>query len=473
MKPEIPLCVDMDGTLLKTDTLFETFFLLIRHDFLAIILVPLWLLKGKAHLKENIAKRVSLDPSLIPYQEQFLEFLRIEYDNGRKLILVTAANYRIADAVAGYLGIFSEVVASDSSVNMSGTEKSKRLLAQFGERGFDYAGNARADLKIWSHAKTVILVNPEYGVMDSAKRLDKESVLFDDDAFSLQTYFYAMRLHQWVKNVLVFVPLLVSHSWGDIELLTQSMLGFLAFGLCASSVYLLNDLLDLSNDRVHPTKRNRPLASGALKIQHGMLLIPILLALALAVSILLPPEFFLVLGIYYATTLAYSFRLKRTVLVDVLVLAGLYTLRIIAGAATISVIPSFWLLAFSMFLFLSLAMVKRYCELSDLRERGKVNAKGRGYQVIDMETLISFGSSAGYLAVLVLALYINSEAVMTMYKHPEVVWMLCPIFLYWISRIWLIARRGAMHEDPVIFAVRDRPSQIMGVMMALFLWFAI
>jgi 4-hydroxybenzoate polyprenyltransferase len=278
----------------------------------------------------------------------------------------------------------------------------------------------------------------------------------------LGVYLRALRLHQWVKNLLVFVPLAAAHKLGNPELLAKAALAFVAFGLCASSVYVLNDLLDLPADRAHARKRQRPFASGAASVRVGVVLIPLLLAAAAAIATMLPLAFLATLAVYHVTTLAYSLWLKGKLMIDVLVLAGLYTLRILAGAAAVAIVPSFWLIAFSMFLFLSLAMVKRYSELLELRDAGVTNARGRGYEVTDLATLQSLGAAAGYCAVLVLALYINSNDVRINYTHPNRIWLLCPLLLYWVSRMWQRAGRGQMHDDPLVFALKDRISRYVG-----------
>ncbi|NBQ68749.1 MAG: UbiA family prenyltransferase [Nitrosomonadaceae bacterium] len=260
------------------------------------------------------------------------------------------------------------------------------------------------------------------------------------------------------KNRVIFLPLLAAHKVTDLQLVTNTIEAFLAYGLCASSVYLLNDLLDLPSDRSHPRKRNRPFASGSISIIHGVLLIPLLLAAAFAISMMLPSLFLLVLFSYYLVTLIYSIWLKNYMLIDVISLAGLYTFRIIAGAAATNIAPSFWLLAFSMFLFLSLALVKRYSELLIVLQENKVNASGRGYHVSDLPLLMSLGITSGFLSVLVMALYLNSPDVNKLYENPQILWIILPFLLYWISRAWLKAHRGEMHDDPVIFAVQDRIS---------------
>jgi 4-hydroxybenzoate polyprenyltransferase len=277
----------------------------------------------------------------------------------------------------------------------------------------------------------------------------------------------ALRPHQWAKNVLVFVPLLTAHQLGETGALLAAGWAFLAFGFCASSVYLLNDMLDLDADRLHPRKSKRPFAAGQISLLYGFALTPLLLLGAFAIAASLPVEFFACLAAYYVLTLAYSFHLKRILMLDTICLAALYTSRIVAGAAAVSVTLSFWLLLFSVFLFLSLALVKRYAELEGMRRRQQLKAAGRGYHIEDLPVLQSFGAAAGYLSVLVLALYINSPEVAELYTRPKVIWFLCALMLYWISRIWMKTHRGEMHDDPVIYALRDRISLGIGVLVAI------
>lgn len=468
-----PLVVDLDGTLIRTDLLVESIFALLKRNILFIFLLPVWLLKSKAHLKHEIAARVDIDARLLPYHDEFLGYLRAEHASGRRLVLATASNEKYGEAIALHLGVFQEVLASNATVNLSGGRKLEQLRALFGNHGFDYAANAMVDLPLWEAAHSALLVNPEHKVKKVAERKSHISHVFDDRAGSpVRRYLKALRLHQWLKNLLIFVPLVMAHRFDEPLLIAQALIAFFAFGLCASSVYLLNDLLDLPDDRQHPTKRNRPFASGSISIFTGALLIPGLLLLAFALALFLPIEFIGALALYYAVTLAYSFKLKRAALLDVLTLAGLYTMRIIAGAAAVSVIPSFWLLAFSMFLFLSLALVKRFTELLTMQQQEKTTSSGRGYTTTDLETLSQFGSTSAYMAVLVLALYINSEAVRDLYTHPEVIWLLCPLLLYLVTRIWLLARRDELHEDPVVFVIQDRRSQWLAGIGATLLWLA-
>jgi 4-hydroxybenzoate polyprenyltransferase len=452
----------------------ESVFALLKRNILFIFLLPFWLFKGKANLKHEIATRVDIEADLLPYHGEFLDYLKTEHTQGRRLVLATASNQKFAEAIALHLDIFETVIASNEEENLSGQRKLERLNTLFGNDGFDYAANAMVDLPLWRDADSVILVNPERGVQQAVAQQGEVTRVFDDRGSNpFKPYLKALRLHQWLKNLLIFIPLLMAHRFGEPLLIGQAFLAFLVFGLCASSVYLLNDLLDLPDDRLHATKRHRPFASGSVSIIYGALLIPGLLVVSFSLALLLPATFLTVLALYYVITLAYSLRLKQAALVDVLTLAGLYTIRIIAGAAAVSVVPSFWLLAFSMFLFLSLALVKRFTELMMIQQQHRISASGRGYSTTDLETLAQFGSASAYMSVLVLALYINSDTVSGLYSHPQVIWLLCPLLLYLVTRIWLLARRNELNEDPVVFVIRDRRSQWLAVMGAILLWLAV
>lgn len=469
-----PLCVDLDGTLVRTDLLVESYFALLRTNFLYFFAAIAWLLKGRANFKKQIADRVKLDPTTLPYTAEFLQYLREQKDAGRVLVLATASDERNAAAVAEHLGLFERVFGSDGRTNLKGTAKVELLVREFGDHGFDYAGDAATDLKVWVHAERAVAVNVSQSVLSKLKCVTVIDRVFEKERRRVRTYIKALRVNQWLKNLLVFLPLFISHLALEPELVSKALVAFVSFGLCASSVYLLNDLLDIGLDRKHPTKRNRPLAAGDMALVSAITLAPVLLALAFVLAWwLLPLEFLAVLGTYYFMTLSYSFRLKRVALLDVLVLAFLYTLRIVAGAAAISVVPSFWLLAFSMFLFLSLALVKRYTEISVTETSTTGALKGRGYWPVDKETIAQFGTSSAFMSALVLALYINSDTVVDSYSRPEFLWALCPLLLYIIGRIWILARRGHIDDDPVVFAAKDRRSQGCVVVGALVLLAAI
>ena len=467
-----PLCVDLDGTLVRTDTFIEALLQLIRRSPLVVFLIPIWLASGLAKVKREVARRLTLDGSALPYDPTFLTFLRAEKANGRHLVLVTAADQAQANAVAAHLELFDEVIASDGAINLKSRAKAQRLVALYGEGGFDYAGNEMADMEVWRHAGGVILVNAD---ANAAARIRSEREIAQDfkgPEATFKAYLKALRLHQWLKNGLVFVPLLLSHMLFEMTAFAQTCVAFLAFGLTASAVYVINDLVDLKEDRAHPTKCKRPFASGAIPLKHGLLIAPTLVLGAGLLALFLPRAFAGVLAVYFATTLAYSFYFKRTMLFDVLVLAGLYTLRIIAGSAALAIPRSFWLLAFSVFLFFSLALVKRYVELAEMGEGADARQRGRAYRAVDLETISQFGIASGLMAVLVLALYIDSPTVKELYRYPELIWLLCPVMLYLICRFWFLARRGEMHEDPIIFAIRDWRSQVMVAGAAILLLIA-
>ncbi|WP_233862554.1 UbiA family prenyltransferase [Paraburkholderia adhaesiva] len=470
-----PLVVDLDGTLLRSDVLIECVWAFLKSSPLRCWQLLVWLLRGgKAGLKARLAAATDLDVTGLPYDASLLAQLAAERAAGRALVLATATHQRYAQAIADHLGCFDEVHATEGAVNLSARRKRDRLIAVFGERGFDYAGNSHDDVPVWASAARAWVVNPERGVERAALAQGNVDRVIENRPARLKVLGRALRLHQWLKNLLIFVPVLTAHQFGQLATMRAAGLAFVAFGFCASSVYLLNDLIDLEDDRHHPTKRNRPLASGALPLRWGVALCPVLLAGAVLLEFYcLPLRFAFTLFAYYALTLAYSLYLKRLVMVDVVVLAALYTARIVAGAAAIGAHLSFWLLAFSMFVFLSLALVKRYAELQALQDRGLAKTRGRGYQADDLSLIASLGSASGYLAVLVLALYIQDRNTALLYRHPPMIWPVCAILLYWVSRIWLITHRGQMHDDPVLFAAKDRASWLVIALCAACFWMAI
>jgi len=462
-----PLCVDLDGTLVRSDLLLESLLALIKRNPLYVFAAIFWLARGRSVLKARIAARVSLNPGSLPYDTRLLAWLSVQRQTGRELWLCTAANEKFAASVAAYIGLFDGVIASDSRTNLAGRRKADRLIERFGDLSFDYCGNEHRDLDIWRHARAAIVVNGGRALEREVRSQSQIERTFPLEGSRYRSLLRALRPHQWAKNVLVFVPLLAAHRISDPAAIACGLLTFVTFCLCASSVYVLNDMLDLEADRSHPRKSRRPFASGDLPLAAGFVMFPALLAAGALLAAFLPAKFQLSLGAYYAVTASYSFFLKRFLLLDAVALAGLYTLRIIAGAAAASVALSFWLLLFSVFLFLSLAFVKRYAELDALRRRQRLQAIGRGYRVEDLAVLQSFGTAAGYMSVLVLALYIKSPDIQALYHRPKIIWMLCVLMLYWISRVWMTAHRGGMHDDPVVYALRDRVSLGIGVLAAV------
>lgn len=468
----VPLVVDLDGTILRTDSLWESILQLVRKDWTALVRLPFWLFQGKAAFKSRIAERVECPVAQWPYHESFLAYLQSERANRRRILLATAADQKVAQAVASHLGIFDQVLASDGRTNLSGARKGAAIRTLLNDQPFDYAGNDRVDVAIWRHARRAVLVSPTGAASAEAPLVTQVDRIFPPPFESGWPYLRALRIYQWPKNILVFLPLFAAHRVTEFPLLLQAGLAFIAWSLCASAVYVVNDLLDLSHDREHPRKRSRPFASGAVPIPHGLLLVPVLLAGSAAISLALPGRFGWMLALYFGITLAYSLVIKRYVLLDVITIAGLYTLRVIGGAEAIDVLPTFWLLAFSMFLFLDLALVKRYADLLTFQASGRGELDGRDYQVSDLPLLGGLGAASGFLAVLVLALYVNSPEIHAAYRHPRAVWMLCPILLYWTARVWIKTGRGEMHYDPLLFAMSDRASLILAVVSAVVLLMA-
>ncbi|WP_444995091.1 UbiA family prenyltransferase [Aliikangiella sp. IMCC44359] len=458
----IPLCVDLDGTLIKTDLLFESLILFLKHRWWHLFLLPFWLLKGKSWFKSKLAQQVDIRIDRLPFHHEFLNYLSEQNQKGRKLVLVTGSNIKYANEISDFLGIFDDVFASTESFNCSNTNKAEKLVKIYGKNGFDYAGNSSSDLPVWKMSRRSILVTPSKSTFIQAKKMSEIETIFRRKKNNLQEYFKALRVHQWIKNFLIFVPLLTAHKIDETSALINAIFAFLAMGFCASAAYIINDLLDLETDRGHQTKCMRMFASGTIPIYKGIVFIPFLLLISFSSFAILPYKFATVLLIYLLITLLYSYWLKRIQTLDIIVLALLYTLRVIAGAVAINVEISFWLLAFSMFLFVSLALVKRVSELQTLELQKSNSIDGRAYNIVDITALKMSGTSSGYMAILVLAFYINSPEVKIHYHTPEFLWLLCPIMTYWITRVWLLCGRGKIGEDPISFAVSDKQSWFAG-----------
>ena len=468
-----PLCVDLDGTLVKSDTLVDALLLMVRSHSGDLLRIPGWILQGKATLKREVTERVQLDVAHLPYNKPLLAFLEQQKGLRRSLYLATGADQVLAERVAEHIGIFDGVLASDGRTNLTGHNKLASFQQRFGEGGFDYIGNASPDVPLLEHAGTAMVANPD-GALRGAIRAGRftPAQQFIDRASSLESFRRAARVHQWAKNVLIFVPLLLAHSLNTRSLL-EALTAFVCFSLCASSTYIVNDLLDIEADRRHPRKRRRPFAAGDLQAKTGVLLSAALLALSFVLAAILSAKFLGFLLLYLVSTLSYSLYLKRIVLVDVVLLAGLYTLRLLAGAAACTIAISPWLAGFSIFLFLSLAFVKRFAELQNIRAAGQVPSNGRGYLLSDTEQMRSFGTASAYASVVVFSLYISGRDVTGLYAHPQRMWLITPIMILWISRVWLLASRGELDEDPVIFAVTDRASLLLGFAAVCVILFAI
>jgi len=464
--PLLPLCVDLDGTLVRTDTLVESLLELIRQRPLAALLMPLWLLKGKAGFKREIAARVDLPPAALPYRDGFLSWLR-EQAKERPVYLTTAAHHSIAERIAQHIGCFNGVIATQS-LNLSAENKAAALVQRFGERQFDYAGNAADDLPVWRRARKAVVVGAPASISQRARAVVEVVREFDPPLagqariwMTLWSWIRALRLYQWVKNLLVFVAPIAAHTLFEPPVLASSLEAFLAFCLAASGVYLINDLLDLASDRQHPRKRLRPFAQGTLPLTAGLLVAPALIGGSFLIGARLDSMFLLVLSIYLVLTLLYSFWLKRVMFVDTATLAGLYTLRVVAGAAAVDLGLSFWLLGVCVYGFLSLALLKRYSELVMLRAQGGGQAEGRNYRGEDEPIVRTIGVAAGLIASLVMALYIDSSASHTLYAQPDYLWALVVLMTLGVGYIWMKAGRGAVHDDPIVFLAQDRFSLLL------------
>lgn len=452
---EITLVVDLDGTFCRTDTLHEALLRLVSSDPLKIVNLPKWISEGRAGLKARVADQGVLDPEMLPLNEAVIATIEAARAKGRRVALVSAADHRQVTAVAETTGLFDEAYGSAEGRNLKGNIKASFLTEHFGHKRFDYIGDSSADLPIWTAARQAITVQASPRLREAAQNANPTARHIDPPEGRLKSMVKAMRPHQWSKNILLFLPMLTAH---DVSKIGPVLLGFIAFSMTASAVYVINDLVDLAADRTHPRKRNRPFASGALSAATGGAMAAGLLVLALVLGLATGnPAFLGVLALYLVATFAYSLWLKRKLIVDVLTLAGLYTVRIIAGGAAAAVVLSPWILGFSMFLFLALAAIKRQAELTDQMASGRPSS-GRAYQVEDLPILRGMAISAGHAAVLVLALYLSSDTVQTLYTRPDWLWLICPLLLYWVLRMIMATHRGRMTDDPIVYAATDRIS---------------
>ncbi len=459
-----PLCVDLDGTLIKSDSLIDSLLVLLRTAPLKAVRLPLVVFRGKAAFKAFVAQSISIDIAHLPYNNSVLRYLHLEHARERPLYLATGADQRLAHRVAAHLGIFTDVLASDGATNLTGRNKLDSLRTQLHSEAFDYIGNATPDLPLLVHATEPMLANPSLGLRLRLKARHIEPArVFVEHRPLFSSLVKALRPYQWAKNILIFAPLFLSHSLSMAKLRT-ALIAFACFSLTASSAYIVNDLLDIEADRRHPSKRMRPFAAGDLPATVGAFLAACLLLIGVLTARTLPWPFFAWLLIYLGTTLAYTWYLKRLELVDVLVLSGLYILRLLAGSAATQTPISHWLAGFSMFLFLSLAIVKRFAELENLRISNATPQNGRGYILADLNQLRAFGTASAYAAVVVFAIYISSPDVTLLYHDSRLLWMIVPLMILWLNRVWLLAARGKLNEDPVAFALTDPISLVIGAL---------
>jgi 4-hydroxybenzoate polyprenyltransferase/phosphoserine phosphatase len=459
------LVVDLDGTLIRSDLLMEMAFGFIGQSPLAALRLPLWLWQGRAVLKRRLAEAVPVDIETLPYDEAVLARIRAARAQGHAVYLASASDARVVEAVSDHLGLFDGWFASDGRINLSGRSKADRLVDAFGEGNFDYIGNGRIDLPVWERAASAIAVGTSAPV---ERELARRKGGFERIATEPSRYGWlkVLRPHQWAKNVLVGVPLLTAHQFTPTAIVL-TVLAAIAFSLCASATYILNDLIDIGPDRGHPTKRMRPFARGELSFTAGALMALVCLTVGISIAALISWNFLAVVATYLGLTVAYSLVLKRKMLIDAIALAALYTVRVVAGGAAIGVPISEWLLGFSMFMFLSLALVKRYSELAMRFDSGLPDPTNRDYKLDDLPIVASLAAASGYCAVIVLALYISSDTVRVLYSRPQILWLVCPVLLYWISRILMLSHRRLLHDDPIVFALEDRVSLLATALIIL------
>ncbi len=469
---QVPLAVDLDGTLIRTDMMWESLVRLLRRNPLLAFLSFFALLRGRAHFKQTVAARIKVDPVTLPYHAALIAWLKQEKASGRQIVLATASDIGMAGPVAAHVGLFDDVMASDGTTNLRNAAKRSALTKRFGERGYDYAGNSSDDLGVWPGTREAVVVNAPASLARRAAETTKVGQTFLSEPNHLKFFARAMRPHQWIKNLILFIPVLTAHQLSNQTTVSNAALAFVAFCLAASAVYLFNDLLDLDADRHHATKRHRPFASGDLPLQFGLLGTPLLLLGALGLSFYLSPRFALVTALYFVMSTTYSWRLKQVALLDVLFLAGLYTWRLVAGHVATGIAWSNWLLAFSMFIFLSLALMKRYQEIQTVRGQNGHELKGRGYTAHHHNSVVTLGIISGLAAVIVLGLYVNSAKVVELYAQPKLLLLACPLLLAWICRMWLLTYRGRMHDDPTAFAFKDWISYLIGGLTLAVMWLA-
>ena len=456
-----PICVDLDGTLIRTDVLVEGFLSIISKRG-NIGKLPQLLTLNRAALKQRVGALSSMAPELLPYNEELIEYLRAQKDAGRMIVLATAADGKTARAIADHVGLFDEVIASDGSRNLKGEVKAAELVRRFGLKGFDYAGNDGADVAVWRKADGIIIANASHAVATQARSLGNVVAEMCNRSSVLIAALRGLRPHQWTKNLLVFVPLLTSRYVSDLPGLMAAFLMFASFCATASSIYLFNDLMDLAADRRHPRKRYRPFASATLPILLGVVLAVVLFVGGFVLALLAGAAYWIVA--YLVTSLAYSLVLKQFPLLDVFLLAALYTLRIVAGGVATGHHVTLWLLAFSGFTFLSLALVKRVGEIVPTPQSNLNPAiTRRGYVPEDRPILMIFGVASAVASAVVLALFIGTSAAFQPYQSPEMLWGLIPLILFWQMRLWLSTNRGYMHDDPIVFASRDWVSWLVAI----------
>jgi len=462
-----PLVIDLDGTLIKTNSLDETFLDALRADPLALWRLPIQCMIGRPAAKAFLAEKSPLDVETWPVRQDFLDYVEAQFKAGRKVVLASGADGRVAEAIAAHFPFISEVISSDGTCNMKGKTKALRLRELF-PNGFIYAGDAAADLAVWRVGSASVLVNATSDVVRKAKHLGEPRAVFLRAPVTLNILRRSLRLHQWAKNALVFAPLVLGGKSGDLSAWLNALLGFFALGFVASATYIVNDLWDLPSDRRHWSKRMRPLASGELSIRAGIVLAIAGLAVGFGLMTCSGRGALAMLGLYVVLALSYSFAGKSVALLDVFILACLFTLRLGFGIVLTDVRVSPWLLVFSMFLFISLSMAKRHTEVLRLADHGLEGTRGRGYIAGDAPLTLGMGLASMFGALLIMIVYLIEDAFPRgVYANPTYLWAIPFILFIFVGRIWLLSQRGQLRDDPVAFALKDRVSLLLGLLMGI------
>jgi 4-hydroxybenzoate polyprenyltransferase/phosphoserine phosphatase len=474
-KSHPPLCVDLDGTLIKTNTLHEAILALVRTAPHYALLLPFWLMRGQAYLWHRLSQFVSLNVALLPYRPEVIEYLKREKRASREITLISGAHHTLVERVARHLNLFDHCMGSDEMAHLIGEKKLSVIVHLYGKKSFDYIGDSRADIPIWKESRRAVIAGSNtFLVAQLRKCADSYDHIEPLDKPGIRSLLKAMRVYQWTKNLLLFAAIFLGHQFTNPALIFNVLRGFAAFSLCGSAVYILNDLIDLDADRLHARKRNRPFAAGDISPATGALISGVLLLAAFAIAIPLSLSFAAMLGAYFALTLLYSFYLKEKLLLDVFLLASLYTIRVWAGGICAGIEISHWATAFFMCFFLSLALAKRHSELmasAGSQEDKPLNR--RGYRPSDIPFVLAYGCSSSLMSVLVIAIYLNSPDVSVHYRRPDLLWFVCPTLAYWSSRLWILAARGQLDEDPVLFAIKDKTSYLLGAIIVMIVLLAI
>ncbi len=456
---------DLDHTLIHTDLLYEQFLIAVKKNPLVIFTIFFILLKGKLALKKYFSEIAPIHAEDLPYNEQVLEKVRQFKKQGISCFLVSASWHTEVSKIANYLGFFNSAFGSNESVNLKGINKLKLIQEQWGHQQWAYVGDSNSDLSIWKKANLAISVNASASTVSKLKSLNNNHEIIHTQKNIFVSFFKAIRIHQWVKNILVFIPIILAHRIFETDLLTKSFLAFILFSFCASSIYLLNDLFDLSADRRHQKKKSRPLASGDFPIPAGIFFFFVFSVASLLTAFTIDEKVGMTLLLYFILNLLYTFKFKSTMILDVILLAVMYNLRILFGGELTHIPISHWLLSFSIFFFLGLAFIKRYSELIKHSESSKKN--NRAYVSEDRGMIAMLGVSCSLLSVFVFSMYLSSDSVRILYQKQNNLWALTPILVYWLSRTWLLTYRGQVDDDPVAFAIKDKTTYFVGILSLL------